>query len=112
MPGPLEKQAVAADFRMALRLCHGRGIRTLASCLCVSKRRDHPTNVPKVRDRGITPETEVVTYCTIGNRASQAWFALKYLLGYRDVRVYYGSWAEWGTVADTPIETDRALHDH
>jgi len=48
MPGPLEKQAVAADFRMALRLCHGRGIRTLASCLCVSKRRDHPTNVPKV----------------------------------------------------------------
>src|ERR1700730_11434458 len=36
MPGPLKKQAVAADFRMALRLCHGRGIRTLASCLCVS----------------------------------------------------------------------------
>jgi hypothetical protein len=40
-----------------------------------------------MRDRGITPETEVVTYCTIGNRASQAWFALKYLLGYHDVRV-------------------------
>jgi thiosulfate/3-mercaptopyruvate sulfurtransferase len=58
-----------------------------------------------MRDRGITPETEVVTYCTIGNRASQAWFALTCLLGYHDVRVYYGSWAEWGKAADTPIGT-------
>lgn len=58
-----------------------------------------------MRDRGITSATEVVTYCTIGNRASQAWFALKYLLGYHDVRVYYGSWTEWGKATDTPIET-------
>jgi thiosulfate/3-mercaptopyruvate sulfurtransferase len=58
-----------------------------------------------MRDYGISPETEIVAYCTIGNRASQAWFALKQLLGYRDVRVYYGSWTEWGKTADTPIES-------
>jgi thiosulfate/3-mercaptopyruvate sulfurtransferase len=54
---------------------------------------------------GLAENKGVITYCTIGNRASEAWFALKYLLGYRDVRVYYGSWVEWGNATDTPIET-------
>jgi thiosulfate/3-mercaptopyruvate sulfurtransferase len=53
---------------------------------------------------GVTKDKGVITYCTIGNRASQAWFALKYVLGYPDVRVYYGSWVEWGKRTDTPIE--------
>lgn len=54
---------------------------------------------------GVTRDKALITYCTIGNRASEAWFALKYLLGYPDVRVYYGSWVEWGKATDTPIET-------
>jgi thiosulfate/3-mercaptopyruvate sulfurtransferase len=54
---------------------------------------------------GVTKDKALISYCTIGNRASEAWFALKYLLGYRDVRVYYGSWVEWGKATDTPIET-------
>jgi len=58
-----------------------------------------------LREHGVMAEHEVVSYCTIGNRASQAWFGLKYLLGYPNVQVYYGSWAEWGTQAETPIET-------
>jgi len=53
---------------------------------------------------GVASEKRVIAYCTIGNRASQAWFALKYLLGYPDVSVYYGSWVEWGKIADTPVE--------
>jgi thiosulfate/3-mercaptopyruvate sulfurtransferase len=53
---------------------------------------------------GIRPERSTVAYCTIGNRASQAWFALTYLLGHPDAGVYYGSWSEWGTRTDTPLE--------
>jgi thiosulfate/3-mercaptopyruvate sulfurtransferase len=54
---------------------------------------------------GVRRDKTVITYCTIGNRASEAWFALKHLLDYPDVRVYYGSWVEWGKATDTPIET-------
>jgi thiosulfate/3-mercaptopyruvate sulfurtransferase len=55
-------------------------------------------------ERGVVPERSVVTYCTIGARASEVVLVLRYLLGYPDVRVYSGSWAEWGTRAQTPIE--------
>ncbi len=54
---------------------------------------------------GVTPDRHVVVYCTIGNRASQVWFVLTHLLGYPHVSVYYGSWAEWGTGLDTPVQT-------
>ena len=52
---------------------------------------------------GVTSDKAVITYCTIGNRAAEAWFSLSYELGYPDVRVYYESWAVWGKLADTPI---------
>ena len=51
-----------------------------------------------------TGDGEVITYCTIGGRASTAWFVLTYLLGRDHVRVYDGSWAEWGRMTGTPVE--------
>jgi thiosulfate/3-mercaptopyruvate sulfurtransferase len=48
-------------------------------------------------------DDELITYCTIGGRASTAWFVLTYLLGRERVRVYDGSWAEWGRMAGTPV---------
>jgi thiosulfate/3-mercaptopyruvate sulfurtransferase len=55
-------------------------------------------------DAGVSEQAKVITYCTIGNRAAQASFALQQILGYPDVGVYYGSWVEWGKAQDTPVE--------
>jgi thiosulfate/3-mercaptopyruvate sulfurtransferase len=55
-------------------------------------------------DHAIRPDQPVLFYCTIGNRASQAWFALRHVLGHEAASVYYGSWSEWGTDDRSPIE--------
>jgi thiosulfate/3-mercaptopyruvate sulfurtransferase len=46
---------------------------------------------------------ELITYCTIGGRAATAWFVLTELLGRDRVRVYDGSWAEWGRTHGAPV---------
>jgi thiosulfate/3-mercaptopyruvate sulfurtransferase len=57
---------------------------------------------------GILPEHEVVTYCQGGVRAAHSAFALL-RAGYPNVRVYDGSWAEWGNDPGLPVETASAL---
>ena len=54
--------------------------------------------------KGITPELDVIAYCRIGERSSHTWFVLHELLGYPRVKNYDGSWTEWGSMVNVPIE--------
>jgi thiosulfate/3-mercaptopyruvate sulfurtransferase len=53
---------------------------------------------------GVGPDDEVIAYCRLSHRASMGWFALTELLGHERVRVYDGSWTEWGSIVGVPIE--------
>jgi thiosulfate/3-mercaptopyruvate sulfurtransferase len=55
-------------------------------------------------EKNVKPEDDVIVYCRIGERSSHTWFVLTYLLGYKNVRNYDGSWTEWGNLVGVPIE--------
>ncbi len=54
--------------------------------------------------RGITADSEVITYCLNGYRSSHTWFVLTQILGYTKVRNYDGSWSEYSSIVGAPIE--------
>jgi thiosulfate/3-mercaptopyruvate sulfurtransferase len=54
--------------------------------------------------QGISGDQPVIAYCRIGERSSLTWFAMKYLLGFQNVKNYDGSWTEWGNLVGAPVE--------
>lgn len=50
----------------------------------------------------VPKKSQIITYCQGGYRAANAFLALK-LLGYDKVKMYLGSWGEWGNKLDLPI---------
>ena len=55
-------------------------------------------------ENGLQKSDDVVAYCRIGERSSHTWFVLTYLLGFKNVKNYDGSWTEWGNLVRAPIE--------
>jgi thiosulfate/3-mercaptopyruvate sulfurtransferase len=55
-------------------------------------------------EKQLSSSAATIAYCRIGERSSHTWFALKYLLGFDNVRNYDGSWTEWGNLVNVPIE--------
>jgi thiosulfate/3-mercaptopyruvate sulfurtransferase len=60
------------------------------------------------RNAGVKPGDHVVVYCHIGQQASAAYFAARYL-GY-DVRLFDGSWEDWSAHKDLPAETSPGVN--
>ncbi|WP_266081078.1 sulfurtransferase [Haladaptatus caseinilyticus] len=56
-------------------------------------------------ERDINGDSEIISYCRIGERSSITWFALHELLGW-DVTNYDGSWTEWGNLVRQPVAVD------
>ena len=51
----------------------------------------------------VSPDTDTIAYCRIGERSSHTWFVLTHLLGIPRVRNYDGSWTEWGNTVRVPV---------
>lgn len=60
-----------------------------------------------LQEKGITKDKPIYVYCQGGSRRPHAYVVLKHILGYPDVRGYYGGWVEWANLTAMPVADER-----
>ena len=95
-----EAPACAAGTCPAPRACRQRNCRATAACCAPDELRQ------KFEAAGIDLDKPVVTSCGSGITAAIITLALE-TLGHPANRLYDGSWTEWGSQSDTPVETGQ-----
>lgn len=60
--------------------------------------------------QSVPKASTVITYCHDGFRSTLAWLQLR-ALGYKDVRVYNGGWADWDRTLTLPVVKGNQPYD-
>ena len=55
--------------------------------------------------KGVKGTEDIIVYCGTSREATLEYFVLKHMMGYPKVRLYEGSWTEYSSHPDLPVET-------
>jgi len=64
-----------------------------------------------LKDRGVTTDKTIIVSCGVGRESTSVFLLLKWYLGYPDVRLYEGSFAEWADYPKNPTVTGPDPYD-
>ncbi|MBZ4642935.1 MAG: Rhodanese domain protein [Deferribacteraceae bacterium] len=57
-----------------------------------------------LKAKKVDGDKPIVTYCHSGDRAAHMYFAIKYVAGIDNVKIYDGSWLEWASLVALPVQ--------
>jgi thiosulfate/3-mercaptopyruvate sulfurtransferase len=58
-------------------------------------------------EKGIVPDKTIICSCGTGREATNEFIMFKFFLGWRNVKIYEGSFTEWSSYPDNPTVTGK-----